>query len=197
MHTSGRRNHAVPARNVADPRTGLRPGDEANVGLLAVCPVCGMADGDVGPATWRGWPAHGSCLEWLGENPTPAGQPLDPAELAPFAAVTTLTGMLDGGSLRIRDRTGKLLVTLRLGTPAFAAPVACRGVVKAAARPIEPGVAVAAGRAHSFDLVRSDGAVVFADADAGDLALSGTMIRPGYEVTITAFDIRMPRAVQA
>lgn len=68
---------AVAARTVADERRGQLPDDPRCADLLEVCPVCGMADGErfrlkVGTATWHGWPAHSSCLEWLGEEPSPA-----------------------------------------------------------------------------------------------------------------------------
>lgn len=64
-------------RAVSDPRTELHPDEKANEALLAVCPICGMEDAErfrlgVGTATWHGWPAHASCLEWLGERPSEA-----------------------------------------------------------------------------------------------------------------------------
>ena len=34
---------------------------------LVTCPVCGMTDPDNLDGEVRGWPAHRSCQEWLGD----------------------------------------------------------------------------------------------------------------------------------
>ena len=35
--------------------------------LLVICPVCGMTDPGNLDGEVRGWPAHKSCQEWLGD----------------------------------------------------------------------------------------------------------------------------------
>lgn len=47
-------------REQLDAAPELRP-------LLSVCPVCGMTDPGNLDGEVRGWPAHRSCQEWLGD----------------------------------------------------------------------------------------------------------------------------------
>lgn len=68
----------LAARTPRDPRQALDPADPANACLLGTCPVCGMHDPErfelgVSTVTWRGWPAHDTCVAWLGDSePLPA-----------------------------------------------------------------------------------------------------------------------------
>jgi hypothetical protein len=75
------RPHQLPAREPRDHRQGLDPDDPANALLLETCPVCGMHESErfelgVGVAKWHGWPAHETCLAWLGEQPSEKRQPV-------------------------------------------------------------------------------------------------------------------------
>lgn len=64
---------ALPPREPMDRREGLDPASPDHVVLLSACPVCGMDDPErfklgVGAAKWHGWPAHDSCVAWLGDE---------------------------------------------------------------------------------------------------------------------------------
>ncbi len=204
LRSRRRRPPAAPRRDVADPRSGLDPADPANAALLAACPVCGMTDGDVGPVTWRGWPAHSTCLDWL-DDPPSAGH-LTSFGIAEAAAVAAVSALLDGGTLRFYDGTppipasapgpGRLLAALRLGTPAFDPPVISRSAVRAVARPIEPGTAIASGTARYFALVRADGETVVRTGTIGqrgaELSLTPDFITRASRVEVGSFDTSIP-----
>lgn len=51
-----------PAPAVAEQRKARFPSGPPRPGT---CPICGLDDPDHLPASWRTWPVHEDCLEWL------------------------------------------------------------------------------------------------------------------------------------
>lgn len=91
---------------------------------LSVCPVCGMEDPlflDGGPDTGElmGWPAHGTCLEWLGDwKPAPPPFRPDP-ELITYtgAKVPAANGMMTMDEFREGMERLSAVITTATGIP--------------------------------------------------------------------------------
>lgn len=114
------------------------------------------------------------------------------------AAVNSITGLLNGGSMRIytgsqpaldMPLTGTLLVTLTFSATAFTPSSAST----ATANPITGGAAVAAGTAGYFALVAADGVTVVCtgsvSTDGANLNLSSLAVSSGQLVQCNGFTI--------
>lgn len=58
----GRPRNARPAPAVVEQRRARFPGGPPSPGT---CPICGLDDPDHLQASWRTWPVHPDCLDWL------------------------------------------------------------------------------------------------------------------------------------